>query len=136
MTKDRLEEDQTTRLERHNQKRFKSRHTFPDYFLFRPNVCSKIETRSITKVVPCVKSYDHLVKVWSHNCTEGRRICPVYEHRFVKISTKEIRSIDLFSTEYYRSEQTISKEINVTTYHCCLGWTRIVHDYGCPIGKN
>lgn len=84
MTKDRLEEDQTTRL-----KRFKSRHTFPDYFLFRPNVCSKIEIRSLTKVVPCVKSYDHLVKVWSHNCTEGRRICPVYEHRFVKISPKK-----------------------------------------------
>ena len=51
------------------------------FFFFRPNVCSKVETRTITKLVPCVKSYDHLVKVWSKNCTNGRRICPVYEHR-------------------------------------------------------
>ncbi|CAF2683908.1 unnamed protein product [Rotaria sp. Silwood2] len=79
-----------------------------------------IETRTVTKLVPCLKSYDHLVKVWSHNCSNGRRICPIYEHR----------------TEYYRSEQTVTKEVNATIYHCCLGWTRLIHDYGCPIGKN
>ena len=55
------------------------------YSFERPNVCSKIETRSISKLIPCVKSYDHLVKVWSHNCTNGRRVCPVYEHRFVSL---------------------------------------------------
>ena len=41
-----------------------------------------------------------------------------------------------FRTEYYRSEQTITKEVNVTVYHCCLGWTRLNYDYGCSIGKN
>ncbi len=44
--------------------------------------------------------------------------------------------ISIFRTEYYRSEQTVTKEVNVTIYHCCLGWTRLIHDYGCPIGKN
>ncbi|CAF1428143.1 unnamed protein product [Adineta steineri] len=82
-----------------------------------PNVCSKIETRTITKLIPCLKSYDHLVKVWSRNCSNGRRVCPVYEHK----------------TEYYRSEQKVTKEVNITIYHCCLGWTRLIHDYGCPI---
>ena len=44
--------------------------------------------------------------------------------------------ICIFRTEYYRSEQAVTKEVNVTIYHCCLGWTRLIHDYGCPIGKN
>ncbi|CAF3135376.1 unnamed protein product [Rotaria socialis] len=82
-----------------------------------PNVCSKVEIRTVTKLIPCLKSYDHLVKVWSRNCSNGRRICPTYEHR----------------TEYYRSEQTVTAEVNVTIYHCCLGWTRLIQDYGCPI---
>lgn len=109
-------------------------------FYFRPNVCAKTETRSFTKLVPCIKSYDHLVKVWSHNCTNGRRICHIYEPRFNRILWLKLISPFLFliirRIEYYRSEQTITTETNVTTYHCCLGWTRLVHDYGCPIGKN
>lgn len=50
----------------------------------RPNVCSKVEARTVTKLVPCLKSYDHLVKVWSRNCTNGRRVCPVYEHKYAR----------------------------------------------------
>lgn len=41
-----------------------------------------------------------------------------------------------FRTEYYRSEQVVTEDVNVTIYHCCLGWTRLTQDYGCPIGKN
>ena len=66
----------------------------------RPNVCSKIETQSVTKLVPCLKSYDHLVKVWSHNCSNGRRICPTYEHRCDQgLPTSISRSLCLFHSE-------------------------------------